>query len=298
MASSLLPDITQAEQVFDKELRGVIESAGLELLPSGFYYAVPSLKDISESFEYKEDHPFENDDLFNKQHLDKELDSLIEFSAEFTPPHDDDPENPASFFWNNDQFTFSDALAYYAMIRREKPARVVEIGSGFSTLIAVEALRRNGTGEIICIEPYPRKFLRGLPVELRQTPIQNLNAAWMNERLGDGDLLFIDSTHTVKTGSDCVHIYLRLLPAINRHIKVHVHDVFLPNAVPRHWLEDLHLYWSEAYLLMAYLLDNPRIKIDYSSSANAVYNRAKMEAFNAGRSQVGGSSIWFDFKPR
>lgn len=101
-------------------------------------------------------------------------------------------------------------MAYYCFIRKFRPHTVLEIGSGFSTLIAIEAVRKNGTGQVICIEPYPRPFLeKHTDIQLRKQKAQDLSAAVLDGLLQDGDIFFIDSTHTVKTGSDCLHIYSR-----------------------------------------------------------------------------------------
>ena len=84
------------------------------------------------------------------------------------------------------------------MIRKSHPKRIIEIGSGFSTLIADEELRKNGTGKLTCIEPYPKKWLKTAIPEMELVPekVQSLNANWLNEHLQNGDILFIDSTHT------------------------------------------------------------------------------------------------------
>jgi hypothetical protein len=80
------------------------------------------------------------------------------------------------------------------------------------------------------------------------------------------DVLFIDSTHTLKVGSDCLYIYLVLLPTIRTQIMVYSHDIFLPFRMPTSWARDHHIYWTEQYLLYAYLLHNPRARVMFGSS--------------------------------
>ena len=141
------------------------------------------------------------------------------------------------------------------MIRKTKPETIIEVGSGFSTLVAREALSVNGKGRLICVEPFPRPWLRGMTdVELIEAPAQALEAGFYNDRLMDGDMRLIDSTHSVKIGSDCLHFYLRVLPRIDYSIDVHVHDVFLPCGLPKNRAIDNHIYWTEQYLLLAYLI--------------------------------------------
>jgi hypothetical protein len=173
--------------------------------------------------------------LFNRDLLRTELAALMEYAAELAPPLEGDENHGQRFFWRNSQFSYSDAMSYYyCFIRRLKPRTVVEIGGGFSTLLTLEALRRNGRGKVVCVEPFPRPFLmNNTEIELHQHTAQEISAAWLNNRLQDGDVVSIDSTHTVKTGSDCVHIYLRLLPRIERNVYVHAHDIFIPFGVRR-----------------------------------------------------------------
>lgn len=282
---------------WDPKVRAIAESAGLSITPAGFYYPVPTLQDIEASFEYVEAEPFRNPDLFNADRLADELKTLIPFGAEFDPPGEGDKQHPTAFFWGMGPFAFSDAFAYYAMIRARKPQTIIEIGSGASTLIAIEAVRRNGFGRIVCIEPYPPAYLVGRPeIELIQRPAQSFDASFFNETLADGDLLFIDSTHTVKSGSDCVHLYLRILPALARSVCVHVHDIFLPQGLPKSWLTEKQIYWAEQYLLMAYLLDNYRARVIYGSAANRTIHPELMEQLNGGKAEIGGGSLWFDLK--
>jgi len=207
-----------------------------------------------------------------------------------------DEDRCERFFWHNTQFSFSDAPAYYCFIRKHRPSTIVEIGSGFSTLVALEAVRRNGGGRIICVEPYPREFLLSAGVELVRRPAQSVSVAELESWLSnDGDFLFIDSTHTVKTGSDCLHVYLRLLPKIRRRLLVHAHDVFLPFGLPQEWLLHKQLFWTEQYLLLALLTDNPRAKVLYGSAYHHAFNRDALARLTDGKVPPGGSSFWFEY---
>jgi hypothetical protein len=111
--------------------------------------------------------------------------------------------------------------------------------------------------------------------------------------LSDGDILFIDSTHTVKHDSDCIHIYLRMLPNIESDIHVHVHDIHLPSPLPIEYMRDKQVYWTEQYLLYAYLLNNYRTEVVYGSAYHYERNREQLKAFMHGRWQEGGASLWF-----
>ena len=280
--------------------RRFIQSLGLNVIPSNFYSNVPSLEEIDQSFEYTSaEPPYADSGIFSMENMLSELLELSKCTESFDPPHSGDEENCQSYFWDNSQFSGADAMAYYAFIRKTRPSRVVEIGSGFSSLVALEAIKVNGYGKLTCIEPYPRPFISDLSdrgeIELLKDKAQSITHSELNSMLSDGDILFIDSTHTVKTGSDCLHIYLRLLPKITKRILVHAHDIFLPFGLPKEWLEERHIYWTEQYLLLALLIDNPRAEVLFGSSYHAHYNRDLLERFMCGRSQASGASLWFSY---
>jgi predicted O-methyltransferase YrrM len=281
------------------EERRMLQDHGLHLAPANFYSSLPTLDELDASFESNERFPYLDPAVFSEEGLRAGMDEVERQADAPSWPLDDDPAAPSGFFWNNGQFGYSDAVAYYAFLRSRRPATVLEIGSGFSTLIASQALAANGYGEIICIEPYPRPFLEALPHvrEVIRKPVQAMNAAWMNDILRDGDVLFIDSTHTVKIGSDCLHIYLRLLPRLRRKLLVHVHDIYLPKGMPTEWARDMHIYWTEQYLLMAYLLDNPKVRTVWASQYNAEREPERMASLVPNGLPAGGGSLWFERVP-
>jgi hypothetical protein len=240
---------------------------------------------------------FSNEVLFDPARLARVLERLCGFSAEFAPDLDASDDAGQTFFWNNSQFSYSDAMAYYCFVRALQPRTILEIGSGYSTLAAVPAVERNGSGQIVCIEPYPRPFLvANKAITLRQQRAQALTPEELNATLGDGDILFVDSIHTVKTVSDCLHIYLRLLPQLRRSVFVHVHDVFLPFGFPNEWLLDKQIQWTEQYLLLALLLDNPKVTVLYGSTANMHLLPEEMGRFMHGRYPPGRSSLRFKYR--
>lgn len=275
-----------------------IQDGGVLVEPATFYASIPLIRDIETAFEYQEQAPFGSAEIFRTDALRELLVELTEFSKDFNPPLEGDSSAPQGYFWKNGMFSYSDVMSYYAMVRRIRPRTILEIGSGFSTLAAIEALQRNGSGRIICIEPFPSQWLRKLPgVELIEKPAQTLPVAFFNETLADGDILFIDSTHTVKTGSDCLHLYLRVLPNLVRDLAIHVHDVFLPKGMPRKWELERHLHWTEQYLLLAYLLGNGRTRMLFGSFFAKQNLPVELEAFMHHRCLGGGSSFWFRQAP-
>jgi len=281
----------------DKDTRAKLQAFGVNVLPINFYSNTPSIEDISSSYEYSTDEPpYCNARIFDQKRLRQTLEQILRFSAEFNPPVEGDEESCRRFFWHNSQFSYSDAMSYYCFIRLLQPSTIVEIGSGFSTLIALEAIEKNRTGVVRCIEPFPLEFLKkDNRITLDATKAQDIQPEFLNAILQDNDVLFIDSTHTVKTGSDCLHIYLRLLPEIRRNIFVHVHDVFLPFGMPKDWLLDRQIFWTEQYLLLAFLLDNPKASVLYGSNYNAKWNSSLMETLMGDKYPSGGGSLWFRY---
>lgn len=294
---SMVGPILQRLMWADKETRAKIQKFGVNVLPINFYSNTPSLEEIKSSYEYTTNEPpYFNAQVFAQEKLRHTLEEILEFSTEFNPPLDGDAETCRRFFWQNSQFSYSDAMSYYCFVRMVRPASIIEIGSGFSTLVALEAIEKNRTGTVHCIEPFPRDFLKKEGrITLHTIKAQDIQLGFLNDVLQDNDILFIDSTHTVKTGSDCLHIYLRLLPEIRRNIFVHVHDVFLPFGMPQNWLLNRQIFWTEQYLLLAFLIDNPKASVLYGSEYNAKWNSLLMEKLMEGKYPFGGGSLWFKY---
>jgi hypothetical protein len=299
MALGLIPVLRRLASA-KPPLRRRLQGHAVDVLPVSFYSSTPSVTEIESSFEYQGNTPpYLLPQLFDQTFLLQYLSELGTYAHEFAPDTTGDENTCQRYFWSNSQFSYSDAMSYYCFLRKLQPRTVVEIGAGFSTLVASEAIARNGQGRIVCVEPYPRQFLSKVPhVTLQTTKAQNLTVEWLHEQLNDDDVLFIDSTHTVKTGSDCAHIYLRLIPQLKRRLYIHVHDIFLPHGLPQQWLLDLQIFWTEQYLLLALLLDNPKANVLYGSAYHESQNRAALEAFMQGRYPPGGGSFWFLYHGR
>jgi predicted O-methyltransferase YrrM len=175
------------------------------------------------------------------------------------------------YYPDNSQFGPADGAVYRAILNELRPARVVEVGSGFSTAVLLdEADRSQLDVEVTCIEPYPQRLL-GLMrdsdrerVTLHRKPVQDVPLDVYNQ-LGSGDILFIDSTHVVKAGSDVNWLFLRVLPQLNEGVVVHIHDIFWPFEYPKTWLCERR-DWTEDYLLHAFLIGNDSWRIMLFSS--------------------------------
>lgn len=160
----------------------------------------------------------------------------------------------------NDYFSGLDAVVYYSLIRQLKPRRIIEIGGGYSTRMAAKALAANQSGRLTCIEPYPDDRLNGARVHLVTKRVEELDVSFFSA-LEPNDILFIDSSHTVKFGSDVCYEFLEILPALKRGVWVHVHDIFFPHDYPAEWLLKRRLALNEQYLLEAFLSFNHDFEI-------------------------------------
>jgi predicted O-methyltransferase YrrM len=174
--------------------------------------------------------------------------------------------NPGEFRLGNQSFESGDAEFLYQVIRKTKPARVYEIGSGHSTLVARSAINKNCeedaayTCRHLCIEPYEAPWLEGLGVEVLRRRVEDVDNAIFVE-LNRNDLLFIDSSHVIRPQGDVVTEYLEILPILRPGVIVHVHDIFSPRDYPKEWIVDSMLLWNEQYLLEAFLTNNDRWSI-------------------------------------
>jgi predicted O-methyltransferase YrrM len=171
--------------------------------------------------------------------------------------------------WNessvNQMFGRIDATVLQGVLTVLRPSRIVEIGSGFSTAVMLDTADHMGTTRAItCVEPYPERLHSLLrpadDVILIARPVQDVPLDTFTE-LGDRDLLFIDSTHVAKSGSDVLYLYLEVLPQLPPGVFVHVHDIFWPFSYREEWLAQAR-DWTEAYLLRALMTDSERWQME------------------------------------
>lgn len=165
------------------------------------------------------------------------------------------------FYFDNPAFGSGDAEYWYQLIRLKKPKKIFEIGSGHSTLMAINAIRKNeeeNSGykcQHICIEPYEMPWLEKTKVTVVREKVEDVDVSFFSE-LEKGDILFIDSSHIIRPDGDVLFEYLQLLPTLKKGVIVHVHDIFSPRNYLDTWLRDDVRFWNEQYLLEAFLTHN------------------------------------------
>ncbi len=190
------------------------------------------------------------------------LDQLV-FSQEL---RDDVKSGGLTYNVNNRSFESGDAEFWYNIVRLKKPKRIVEIGSGFSTLLAKRATEKNRADvsdyrcDHVCIEPYEMPWLENTGVRVIRSKVEEADRELFRQ-LDEGDILFIDSSHIIRPQGDVLLEYLTLLPSLKRGVVVHIHDIFSPRDYLDSWVRDEILFWNEQYLVEAFLTSNRDWKI-------------------------------------
>ncbi|MCY7354638.1 MAG: class I SAM-dependent methyltransferase [Lysobacter sp.] len=179
--------------------------------------------------------------------------------AGFDYPQSGPPDEELEVYYDgNSEFSGMDARILFGLLRLWRPRRIIEVGSGYSTLLMVDVVRHYLAGgtRITAIEPFPRPFLHrlaGADIELLQQKVQDVDPA-VFMALEPGDVLFIDSSHVSKTGSDVNHLVFEVLPRLKPGVHIHFHDIFLPFEYPQDWVLEQALSWNEQYLVRALLM--------------------------------------------
>ena len=208
--------------------------------------------------------------------------------------------SPATFGYRNESFPVGDAEYLYNMIRHFKPRRIVEVGSGNSTLMARLAIAKNEsedpqyTCEHICIEPYEQPWLEEIGVTVIRERVELCSPEVVSALAAD-DILFIDSSHVIRPQGDVVHIYLGLLSRLQQGVVVHAHDIFTPRDYLANWVLNERRMWNEQYLLEAFLSFNPAFEIIGAVNWLARNHMEKLNDACPLLVQHGGSpgSFWF-----
>jgi len=196
-------------------------------------------------------------------------------------------------------FPWGDGISLRMIIGRFRPHQVVEIGSGFSSACMLDAAEELGIDNfrLLCIDPYPER-LRSLlrPADFQRVSIVEAGiqdvAADIVDALSPNDILFIDSTHVLKTGSDVHYELFHLIPRLKPGVLVHFHDVPYPFEYPDKWIFDLNHSWNEAYMLRAFLMYNMQFKILFWGSLLARCYRQELTEEYPKFLNNPGSSIW------
>lgn len=202
--------------------------------------------------------------------------------------------------FENDYYSYSDGVILYSMIRHFKPKSIIEIGSGFSSanMLDTNELFFDNSIKLIFIEPYPEERLNGIMTgkDKKLSTVLNNNVQTIPmevfKQLESGDLLFIDSSHAVKTGSDVNYILFDILPTLNKGVLIHFHDIFYPFEYPKDWV--LRGFgWNEVYFLKAFLMNNNKYRIRFFTDYLHKHHQSSLDDMPIA-AQGSGSSLWIE----
>ncbi|MGE4536196.1 MAG: class I SAM-dependent methyltransferase [Desulfovibrio sp.] len=181
-------------------------------------------------------------------------------------PYRDGERGDLRYHFDNNFFCYADAIFFYCMLREFSPRRLIEIGSGYSSCVALDFVDLGHPMNCTFIEPYPQRLHSLLRpddyahISIIEDFIQNVPLD-IFMALEKNDILFIDSSHVGKIGSDVLFELFKILPLLKEGVIVHIHDIFYPFEYPREWVENNHWAWNENYFLRAFLQDNKTWRI-------------------------------------
>ncbi len=243
-----------------KKLEMIAENQGA--FPAGHYYSpIPSREEVLAYIQSRTFPAGEPPGInLNAQ---SQYDLLNEYAAYYQDiPFQEKPQPGHRFYYENDLFSYSDAIFLYCFLRKFTPKTIIEVGSGFSSAVLLDTIDDvyKQKPDVIFIEPDPDRLISLLKeddkqqVRLIDKKIQEISTDFFSV-LEPGDFLFIDSSHVVKCGSDLQMLILEILPRLKPGVFVHFHDVFYPFDYPSQWLVGGR-YWNESYFLRAFLSYN------------------------------------------
>ena len=266
------------------------ENDGIHITPVHFYQPIPDTQKLPYTTWTR--HAPLSFDLRVRSQLRLIRNGFIRYRPEYNSiPHSED-DSGKGYFIENGRFEGLDGLTAYCMVRHFRPRRILEIGGGYSSLILAQAAVKNGTTFLETVEPYPMPHLQqGFPglAALYEQDVQSLAPEFFDE-LEANDILFIDSSHVVRTGGDVNYLFLEILPRLAPGTLVHVHDINFPSDYPKSWVVGDLRFWTEQYLLQAFLACNSEFKTLLCNSYLATHHPAELrEAFPTLQSLQGGS---------
>jgi len=260
-------------RVFFRNTFDVWQRLGFSVIPLHYYQPIPETRTLSEELWEKRS---ELPGLVMNEEEQIEFLSVVQkkYKDEYDAFPRDKTEKKHEFYMNNDAFGSVDAEVLYCVIRHFKPRRIIEIGSGYSTYLSAKAIRKNNEEDraydcaLTAIEPYPNKTLvKGFPglTELVPMKVQSVPVSFF-DKLVENDILFIDSSHVLKLGGDVLYEYLDILPRLKKGVLVHIHDIFIPAEYPKDWVFKNRWFWTEQYLLQAFMAFNDSFKVLWAGS--------------------------------
>lgn len=216
-------------------------------------------------------------------------------------PFKSEKQDNVRFQFNNGYYSYTDGIILYSMLRHFEPKKIIEIGSGHSSaaMLDINELFYNNQIDLTFIDPYPERLFSLMKESDKKqgTIIEKdvqLVALDVFEKLQAGDILFIDSTHVSKTGSDVNYILFEILPVLKSGVLIHFHDVFYPFEYPKEWVFKGY-NWNEDYILKAFLMYNDKFEIKLFSEYLHRQHKDIFEGMPLCYNDI-GSNLWIEKK--
>jgi len=275
-------------------------SVGTWMAPGHFYSPITSMEEIK----LREDEIWKTpmpDRVIAGVNLNEE--EQLKLWDEFSGYYREQPWTAARqeglrYFFDNENFSYADALFLYYMLRHLRPRKLIEVGSGYSSAVTLDTNELYFDNAIDCtfIEPHPDLLFALIKEEdrgrIKVMPerVQDVSPA-LFAQLEAGDVLFVDSTHVAKTASDVNHLFFNILPILKGGVHIHFHDIFYPFVYPREW-EYEGRSWNETYLLRAFLQYNSAFRIYLYNSFLQYFHEAEFKKDMPLSMIRTGGSIW------
>lgn len=243
--------------------------SGVLPVPIDHYQPVPDIHELQKREVWKKISNLPGVDWRPEHQLNNLYKIAEKFKTECKWPYEK-PIDSSKFYLGNETFSFGCAASLHCMIRYYKPDRIIEVGSGNSSLIIHEAItlnynENNKSVQYTVIDPYPRREIVEKihnDTEIIINKVENINLAKFKD-LYENDILFIDSSHMAKIGSDVNYLILDVLPNLNQGVIIHFHDIPMPYEYPEVYALNpkFRVFWNESYLLQAFLSCNNKFEI-------------------------------------
>jgi hypothetical protein len=266
--------------------------------PGHFYSPYPDLHDVNKRHQKLFDRSIREIpgiDIREKQQLNF-LTKLSKHNSKL--PYSEGRDKSLRYHFNNTAYSYTDATVLFCLLNEINPKRIIEIGSGHSSALMLDVNENffNNSIDLTFIEPYPELLLSLIkPQDNSRFKLIGQNLSEVDNKifsaLGADDVLFVDSTHVSKIGSDVNQIIFDILPKLNRGVIVHIHDVFYPFEYPEEWVLDTRA-WNEDYMLRAFLHNNNEYEILFFNHFMNLHHKKEMEKLLPTTKKNAGGSIW------
>lgn len=270
--------------------------------PPGHYYSpivnVPEIKEREQKIWDKEVSSIKGINL----NIDKQLSLLEQLSKYYEEqPFQENKKDGLRYYFENGLYSYTDAIILYSFIRHHKPKRIIELGSGFTSALMLDVNELFFENKIALkfIEPYPNRLFSLMKDgdnddnKLIKKNAQDIDLE-LFKNLEAGDILFVDSTHIVKTGSDVNYILFSILPILKKGVLIHFHDIFFPFEYPKKWVYEGR-NWNENYFLRAFLMYNNSVEIKlFSHFIHTLYKDAFKDMPLSYKNT--GGNIWLEIR--